>query len=191
MRLGLFGGTFDPPHLGHWLVAVDAFEALELDRLLFVPAHQQPLKGSATRASAADRLAMVEAMVSGDPRFGVDAIEIEREGLSYTVDTLAAVRRRPRISALFFLIGADVLGSFHQWRDPERVQEMATLVVLQRPGAGNAVPLPPGVRAMELSTRRVELSSTEVRERVAMGRSIRGFVPEAVAAYVARSGLYR
>ena len=188
MRVGLFGGSFDPPHLGHWLAAVDAFEALALDRLVFVPAGRQPLKRGQAAAAATDRLAMVRAMAAGDPRFDVDPIEIERDGLSYTVDTLAAWQR-PDVGELFFLVGADVLASFHRWREPARVQALATLVVLRR--THDAVELPRAVTARVLDTRRVDVSSTEIRARVRAGRSIRGFVPEAVAAYVTAAGLYR
>jgi nicotinate-nucleotide adenylyltransferase len=189
VRLALFGGTFDPPHLGHWLTAVDAFEALDVHRLVFVPAAQQPLKQGQVQAPPADRLAMVEAMVAGDPRFAVDPIEIDRAGLSYTVDTLATYRQRPGVSELCFLVGADVLASFDRWREPERVQELATLVVLRRDT--DRVELPPGLRARVLDTRRVDISSTEVRARLQAGRSIRGFVPEPVEAYLRTTGLYR
>lgn len=188
MRLGLLGGTFDPPHVGHWLAAVDAHEALGLDRLLFVPAAQQPLKRAGHAAPAADRLAMVRAMVGDDPRFGVDPIEIDRSGLSFTVDTLSAFRERGATD-LHFLVGADALATFAQWREPDRVQALARLVVLRR---GTDVPVvPPGVQAQVLETRRVDVSSTEVRARVRAGQSIRGFVPAAVEAYVTAAGLYR
>lgn len=189
MRLGLFGGTFDPPHVGHWLAAVDAYETLELDRLVFVPAAQQPLKQHRQSAPPADRLAMVRAMVGDDPRFSVDPLEIERAGLSYTVDTLAAYRRQAGVSELFFVTGADALGAFHLWREPERIQALATLAVLRRDD--DTVEVPAGVRARPLRSRRVDVSSTEVRARVRAGQSIRGFVPEAVEAFVSRAGLYR
>jgi nicotinate-nucleotide adenylyltransferase len=189
VRVGLLGGSFDPPHVGHWLAAVDAYERLELDRLVFVPAAQQPLKVGVTAAPADDRLAMVRAMTEGDARFVADPIEIERAGLSYTVDTLAAYRQRPGVSELFFIVGADVLASFHRWREPARVQELAVLVVLRR--SEDQVALPPGVRARVLDSRRVDVSSTEVRARVRAGRSVRGFVPDAVAAHIVAAGLYR
>ncbi|HEX6631881.1 MAG TPA: nicotinate-nucleotide adenylyltransferase [Gemmatimonadaceae bacterium] len=189
MRVGLLGGTFDPPHLGHWLAAVDAYEALGLDRLVFVPAGRQPLKQHREAAAADDRLAMVRAMVHGDGRFAVDPIEIERPGLSYTVDTLEAYRRRPDVSALYFLVGADALASFAAWREPERVQALARLVVLRRDA--DAVALPAGVAARVLESRRVDVSSTEIRARLRAGLSIRGFVPAPVEAYIAAAGLYR
>lgn len=189
MRVGLLGGTFDPPHVGHLLVAVDAHEQLELDRLVFVPAAQQPLKRSAVRTPAADRLAMVRAMAGDDPRFEVDPIEMERGGLSFSVDTLETYRRRPEVEALFFLIGADVLSSFSQWREPERVQSLAELVILRR--GTESIVHPAWLRAHVLESRRVDVSSTEIRQRVHHGRSIRGFVPDAVAAHIAAAGLYR
>ena len=188
MRIGILGGTFDPPHVGHWLAAVDAYEALELDRLVFIPAAQQPLKLGEHSAPAADRLAMVRAMVAGDERFEVDPIEIDRQGLSFTVDTLEAYRRKPGVDELFFIVGADVLASFNRWREPDRVQQLATLVVLRRDT--DRVTPPAAVTALVLESRRVDVSATEIRARVRAGRSVRGFVPESVASYIATAGLY-
>lgn len=189
MRVGLLGGTFDPPHIGHWLAAVDAYERLELDRLVFIPAARQPLKVGQESAPPADRLAMVRAMVADDGRFGVDPIEIDRDGLSFTVDTLAAYRSRSEVGELFFLVGADVLASFHRWREPDRVLALATLVVLRR--ADHGMKLPAGAEGRVIETRRVDVSSTEVRARVRAGRSIRGFVPASVETYIIAAGLYR
>jgi nicotinate-nucleotide adenylyltransferase len=187
VRLGIFGGTFDPPHVGHLLVVADAFEALGLDRLVFVPAATQPLKAGQTAARPQHRLAMVRLLVGDDPRFAVDPIEIEREGLSYTVDTLAAFAERYPEAERFFLVGTDVLASLGQWREPETLLRLATLAVMQRHGETGL--LPDG--AVRIETRRVDVSSTEIRERVRRGRMIRGFVPEAVAAYIAEQRLYR
>ena len=194
MRLGLFGGTFDPPHVGHLLAASDAFEALELDRLVFVPAATQPLKVGRDTAPAEQRLEMTALLLAGDPRFEVDPIEIQRTGLSYTVDTLEAFAGRYPAAERYFLVGADVVETFHKWRQPERVLELARLVILARAtdGGDEARPLPGGPRQpISLPTRRVDVSSTEVRARVRDGRSIHGFVPDAVAEYIARGGLYR
>ncbi|HWJ24138.1 MAG TPA: nicotinate-nucleotide adenylyltransferase [Gemmatimonadaceae bacterium] len=195
MRLGVFGGTFDPPHVGHLLTAVDAVEALTLDRLLFVPAAQQPLKVGCESAAPEHRLAMARLLAGDDPRFGVDPIEIDRAGLSYTVDTLGELTRRLPGAELFFLVGADALATFPRWREPRRVLELARLVVLRR--ASDDVELPAMMREaphrepIVLASRRVDVSSTEVRARVRAGLSIRGFVPDAVAAYVAQARLYR
>jgi nicotinate-nucleotide adenylyltransferase len=189
MRIGIFGGTFDPPHVGHLLAAGDAYDALRLDKLLFVPAAGQPLK-SAIVASPADRLAMVERLVGDDPRFAVDPVEIERGGLSFTVDTLRALHERWRSDgalALILLLGADAAATLPQWREPAEVASLAEIVVLSRAG-GNEAPVTMG-RAID--TRRVDVSSTEIRARVAAGKSIRGFVPEPVAAYIEGRRLYR
>jgi len=187
VRLGIFGGSFDPPHVGHLLVVADALEALELDRVVFVPAGIQPLKAGLPVTDPRHRLDMVRLLVGNDPRFSVDPIEIDREGLSYTVETLTAFAERYPQSERFFLVGTDVLASFGQWREPDRVVRLATLAVMQRDG--EAVRLPDG--AVRVATRRVDVSSTEIRERVRRGRVIRGFVPEAVEAYIASERLYR
>jgi nicotinate-nucleotide adenylyltransferase len=193
VRIGVFGGSFDPPHVGHLLAASDAAEALGLDRLVFVPAHVSPFKDGVTRTSAADRLAMVRLLVGNDPRFAMDPIEIDREGLSYTVDTLAAYADRHPDSELVLLVGEDVLAGFPQWREPERIRRLARLAVLRRSTAGEPE-LPEPLRAdppVMLQTRRIDVSSTEVRQRARAGRSLRGFVPEAVAAHIEQGRLYR
>jgi nicotinate-nucleotide adenylyltransferase len=146
VRLGLLGGTFDPPHVGHLLAAVDALEALALDRLVLVPSGEQPLKVGEVTATAAQRLAMVRLLVGDQPSLAVDPIEIERGGLSFTVDTLAAYAERHPTAERFFLVGADVLTTFDKWREPERVLRLARLVVLQRAVDGRqpvSVPLAP------------------------------------------------
>ena len=187
MRLGIFGGSFDPPHVGHLLAVVDACERMLLDHLVFVPAAVQPLKTGQLATPARHRFAMVRLLAGDDPRFSVDPIEIDREGLSYTVETLAAFAERYPDAERFFLVGTDVLASFGQWREPERVLRLATLVAMRR--EGDIGPVPAG--AVRVETRRVDVSSTEIRERVRTGRTIRGFVPEAVAAYIAAEALYR
>ena len=191
MRLGILGGTFDPPHVGHLLAAVDAYEALKLDVLVFVPASTQPLKVGTEAAPAQHRLSMVRLLVGSDERFGVDATEIERAGLSYTVDTLETFARRFPTAERFFLVGEDAMVAFGSWREPRRIQELAQVAVLRRPAArgGQRPELPDGTIA--LPTRLVDVSSTEIRERVRCGKSIRGFVPESIAAYIETERLYR
>ncbi len=198
MRLGIFGGTFDPPHTGHLLAASDAIEALDLDVMWFVPNATQPLKG-AGQGSPLQRLAMVRLLVGEDRRFGVDSSEVEREGLSYTVDTVGEFAARFPDASRFLFIGADVTATFDQWREPQRIRELVELVILRRASdpdeseAPNGTDGPPsplaGVR--RLPTRRIDVSSTEIRDRVRRGKSIRGFVPDAVAAYIAAASLYQ
>jgi nicotinate-nucleotide adenylyltransferase len=190
-RVGVFGGSFDPPHVGHLLVATDAAERLGLERVLFVPTAAQPLKQGRQAAPAAIRLAMAEALVGGDARFAVERLEVDRGGLSYTVDTLATLADRWPGRELVLLAGADVLATFARWREPHRVRQLATLVVLARGDVAAVGPDFPGGPPTLLPTRRVDVSSTEVRARLAAGRSIRGFVPDAVAEIIRSAGLYR
>ena len=192
MRIGLFGGSFDPPHIGHLLIAQDAIDALALDRLLIVPAASQPLKG-ADQTQPEHRLAMVRAAFDGIARIEVDPVEITRGGLSYMVDTVDDVRRRWPGAPIHLLIGSDVVPTLSRWKEPERLLGMVRLVVLYRDTAGAVPPhqeIHGGGQATWLATRRVDVSSTEIRARVQDGRSIRGFVPDAVATYIASTGLY-
>jgi nicotinate-nucleotide adenylyltransferase len=189
VRLAIFGGSFDPPHIGHLLVAQDACDQLGLDRLIFVPTATQPLKAKGASALAEHRLAMTRLLAGDDGRLEVSPMEIERGGLSFTVETLAEVARQNPAAERYLLVGADVLGTFGQWREPERILTLARVVVLQRGDDANARTTSDHMST--LPTRRVDVSSTEVRERVRQGKSIRGFVTDAVAAYIARTGLYR
>ena len=199
MRVGIFGGSFDPPHVGHVLTAQDAMAALPLDHLVVVPAAQQPLK-RAQYASAEHRLAMVQRAFSGIPGIAVDPIEIQRGGLSFMVDTVEALQRRWPSAALHLLIGEDVAATLPDWREPERLVAMVRLVVLRRDGfpAESSVHHDsaadrrdaPGFPVQRLATRQIDVSSTEIRDRIRTGRSIRGFVTDAVADYIASTGLY-
>ncbi|HJU88137.1 MAG TPA: nicotinate-nucleotide adenylyltransferase [Gemmatimonadaceae bacterium] len=193
MRVGLFGGTFDPPHVGHLLAATDAFEALTLDKLLFIPAGQQPFKSGKVVATGEQRLEMLRRMVGDDRRFAADAVEIERGGLSFTVDTVQALADREPGAQLFLLIGEDLAAQFATWREPERIARLAEVVVIRRPGVppaeGNIEQAEPHLRRIE--TRRVDVSSTEIRSRVAARRPVRGFVTDAVAEYIEAAALYR
>ena len=197
------GGTFDPPHIGHLLAASDACDHLELDRLVFVPAAQQPLKQHQQSAPAADRLRMVQLMADGDARFAVDEIEIQRSGLSFTVDTLDAYAARSSGTQLFLLLGADAFTLLDQWRDAARVVSLAHLVVLTREAGEEGVDAAAVTQKVQsiggekaatpraIPSRRIDVSSTEIRSRVREGRPIRGFVTERVAQYIEQHGLYR
>ena len=192
MRIGVFGGTFDPPHVGHLLLAADASDALRLDRLIFVPAGSQPFKvDTPPLASGPDRLEMLRLAVSGDSKYAVDAAEINREGLSYTVDTLEHLAGQYAGSDLFFLLGQDAFAGFQQWRKPERILELSTLALMMRSGAAEVEELRKAKRLVVLSTRRVDVSSTEIRDRLRKKKSIRGFVPESVERFIEARGLYR
>ena len=190
MRLGIFGGSFDPPHLGHLLPVIDAAESLGLDAVRFVPAAIQPFKAGRAHAEPRHRMAMTERLVAGVPGFAADATELDRPGLSFTVETLATFAASPGVQELVLLVGADAFALFEQWREPERIRQLATIAVLVRGGDRlPAVGSPSGVKLLQ--TRRVDISSTELRARVADGRTIRGFVPDAVADYIAEHRLYK
>lgn len=191
MRLAFFGGSFDPPHVGHLLAVQDAFDQLALDRLVVIPAATQPLK-SAEVTPAAQRLAMTRLTFGDDPRFEVSDVEVRRGGVSFTVDTLEHFAARHPHAERFLLLGADVLATFGQWREPARVLTLARPVVLVRHSDEAEQPDElAGARVLKLATRRVDVSSTEIRARVRSGRSIRGFVTDSVAALIERDGLYR
>lgn len=185
-------------------MASDAVEALGLDRLVFIPNARQPLKAEEQQSSPDDRLAMTRLATAGDPRFDVDGVEVERGGMSYTVDTLSTLAARAPEDERFFLVGADAANTFAQWREPRRIAQLARLGLMRRaeggaPATDDATVIasivavtgadvpPPTV----IATRRVDVSSTEVRERVRTGRPITGFVPEAVARFIAERGLYQ
>jgi nicotinate-nucleotide adenylyltransferase len=188
----MLGGSFDPPHNGHLLVAVDAFESLALDRLVFIPAAIHPLKVARAVASPSQRLEMVRRLIGDDSRFAVDAIEAEREGVSFSVDTVAAYADRFAAAERFFLVGADVVETFGSWREPDRIAQLATIVVVRRGEEHVAATSGAGAVAFrQLRTRRIDVSSTEIRARIGAGRSIHGFVPPAVAEYIQSAGLYR
>ena len=192
MRIGVFGGTFDPPHVGHLLLAADATEELGLDLLIFVPAGAQPFKvDTPPLAGGPDRFEMVRLAISGDAKYAVDDAEINREGLSYTVDTLEHLAGRYAGAELFFLVGQDALAGFRRWRNPERILELATLALMMRFDAADIGDWRQAERLVLLSTRRVDVSSTEIRRRLREKKSIRGFVPESVERFIEARGLYR
>jgi nicotinate-nucleotide adenylyltransferase len=188
-RVGIFGGTFDPPHLGHLVAASDALRALRLERVLFVASAIPPHKRERVRTPAATRLEMVGAAIAGDPRFAADGLELRREGPSYTADTLRELHRRAPADELFLLLGADAVRDLPTWHQPAEVARLAALAAMTRAGEGTdpALPYP----AMPVPVTRVDISATEIRRRVAAGESIRYLVPEAVRAIIERDGLYR
>lgn len=188
-RIGVFGGTFDPPHNGHLIVAVEAREVLNLDQLLLVPTGSPAHRSHRPGASAEQRLQMVKAATEGDPRFQVDDLEVRREGPTYTIDTLQELRRREPDAELVLLLGIDQFRKFDTWRDPDLIAGMATLAVLSRDGE---TPAPDGAYgAVSVPVSRIDISSTLVRRRVAEGKSIRYYVPERVGEIIESEKLYR
>jgi nicotinate-nucleotide adenylyltransferase len=187
VKIGLFGGSFDPVHHGHLIVGQAAAEALGLDELRFVPAREQPFKLGQHAAPAADRAAMLELAVQGAPRLSVERLELERPGPSYTVDTLRALVARQPGAAFTLLLGADAARELEDWREAGALPGLARIVVFAR--GSTAVPdsrLIAGV----VEVPRIEISATEIRGRVRAGLPIRYWVPDAVARYVAQHRLY-
>jgi nicotinate-nucleotide adenylyltransferase len=188
MKVGILGGSFNPVHHGHLLLATRAAEAAGLDRVLLMPAATSPLKRRAELAPAKDRLAMLRAAVRGHPRLEACDLELRRGGISYSVDTLDLLRRR-LAARLYWILGADAFRLLPRWHQADRVRALTTFIVLPRPG----VPLPrlPGVRALFLDDAPpLGISSTEIRRRIRRGLPVRYWVPDAVDAYVRRKGLY-
>jgi nicotinate-nucleotide adenylyltransferase len=185
--VGLLGGSFDPIHHGHLIVGRVAAESLGLDELRFVPAREQPFKRGRHAAPAADRAAMLELAVAGAAGFAVERTELERAGPSYTVDTLAALRAREPSASLTLLLGADAAAELDLWHRARELPELARIVVFARPGT--PIPRSPLIAA-SVEVPAIEISATEIRRRVRAGRSIRYWVPEAVAEYIARHRLY-
>lgn len=175
----MLGGTFDPPHLGHLVVAQDVVEALGLDRLLVIPAGDPPHRDAVLPAPM--RLELVREAFRGDDRIEVSGLETRREGPSYTVDTLARIREDRSPAELWLVVGVDQLRELHEWRAPERIAELARLAVMSREGER---PEPGDVRVdvdfRPVEVTRVDLSSTRIRRRLREGRPIRYLVPERI-----------
>lgn len=190
LRVGIFGGTFDPFHVGHLVVAQDALELLELDRMVFVPAGTPPHKDPSEVSSAETRAAMVRAGVGDDPRFAVDDLELRRPGTSWTVDTLRALAQADPDHDLFLLMGADQLADFHRWREPHEVARLASVVVMARDGEQPRVADGFALDPLVVPVTRLDISSTRIRARVREGRSIRYLVPDGVLRIIREERLY-
>jgi nicotinate-nucleotide adenylyltransferase len=186
MKLGVFGGTFDPPHLGHLVVAQEVHFRLGLDTVLWVPAAIPPHKTGQAITHGSIRLEMVRAAIEGDDRFQASDIELRRDGPSYTVDTLRQLRDERPDDALFLIVGADQLAELSTWREPEAVLELATLVGFARDGVAPAAP--EGARIVAVP--RLDISSTAVRARRARGEPVRYLVHGDVEGIMGREQLY-
>lgn len=185
--IGLFGGSFDPIHHGHLLVAQAVCERLGLEELRFLPAREQPFKLGRHDAPADLRARMVALAIAGEPRFRLERIELDRPGPSYTVDTLRALRAREPGREFAVLVGADAALDLPRWREADSLATLARFVIFARPGAA-VPPLPWPVEVVEVPL--VAISATDIRRRVAAGRSIRYWVPDAVAECILAEGLY-
>ena len=189
MKLGIFGGSFDPVHLGHLLVAQAAIEELGLDRLCFIPAAQSPFKTDSQNAPAAERLRLLRLALAGKTNCEVDDQEIRRGGISYTVDTLRDYAKRFPGAELFYLIGADNVAKLPEWREAPEVARLAQFVVVPRPGQPE-VSFPAPFRGRALKGFPLGLSSSQIRARVKAGLPIDQLVPATVAEAIRSGGLY-
>ncbi len=186
---GIFGGSFDPVHFGHLIVARTAAQLLGLEVVHLIPAGQQPFKRDGHHAAAHDRCAMLQAAVEGEPLFMVDDREIQRQGTSYTINTIREMATEYPGDQLSLMIGADAALEFSGWREPHAIADLARVAVLARPGFGLPADATSGWDVIQVPP--VPISATEVRCRVAAGETIRELVPHAVADYIERHGLYR
>jgi nicotinate-nucleotide adenylyltransferase len=196
-HIGILGGTFNPPHIGHLVMAQEAYDQLGLERVLLMPVSSPPHKEAREDPGSEARLAMCELAVAGDERLEVSALEVERGGASYTVDTLRALHARAPEHDLTFIVGGDMAHSLPAWREPEALLSLARLAVAEREGvrrediSRRLAPLAPAERVVFFDMPRIDVSSSALRRRIAAGRPIRYLVPDAVAAKIETSGLYR
>ncbi|SVD04513.1 uncharacterized protein METZ01_LOCUS357367, partial [marine metagenome] len=193
LRIGLFGGTFDPPHRGHIEVAADVADALDLDQVLWIPAGQPPHKSLVSAAPLALRLEMTCAVVKADSRFEVSKIEVERGGVSYTLDTVRALRENYPGTILFLIIGTDQFREFGTWRNPEKLLEFTELVVMDRGGqrGQDYVPEVEDIGQVHfVSVGQVDISSTDVRLAAHNRQDLSALVPTKIAEIILREGLY-
>jgi nicotinate-nucleotide adenylyltransferase len=196
VRLGILGGTFNPPHLGHLVCAQEAYVQLRLDEVIMVPARIPPHKPVQDEPGPEHRLELCRVAVSGDERFCVSDLEIARRGPSYTVDTLEQLHSQAPESELFLILGGDVAAGLRDWHEPERVLSLATLAVAKRRGTSKAAvqealhSISGGERALFFRMPRIGISSTLVRTRTRAGLPIKYIVPDAVAGYIEEHQLY-
>ncbi|MEK7263424.1 MAG: nicotinate-nucleotide adenylyltransferase [Bacteroidota bacterium] len=191
MKLGIFGGSFNPPHIGHLIIAESVREKLQLDNVIFVPAGQPPHKSSQPMLEAMLRLKLLQLAIASQPQFIIDEIELQRIGLSYSVETLQYFAKKYPHDALYFLIGADSFLELHTWKSPKEICSLATVVVMNRGGIEikNETEFTRLVQFVRVPN--IEISSTEIRQRVAMGKSIRYLVTPSVEEYITTHAIYK
>ncbi len=192
MRIGIFGASFDPPHIGHFIAAECAAYELGLSKVLLIPANLNPLKREHCPAAPEIRLRMTQAAVSGNALFEVSAIELERGGISYMAETVDALREEHPLDEFILLLGADSAAEFHLWYDYERLAEEVSLVIFNRPGYDLSLisqAMKPSHRTVKIPS--IEISSTDIRSRIKHNRAYRYMVPAAVYDIIEELGLYR
>jgi nicotinate-nucleotide adenylyltransferase len=195
MKVGIIGGTFDPVHTGHLVLAEQARDELSLDLVLFIPAGDPWRKAHREITPAEHRLAMLRLAIEGNAAFGISDVELRRDGPTYTADTLETLAGERLDDAFYFIVGADALADLPNWHEPERIVRHAMLAVAPRDDTAVAdvlLEVPQyAERVVRFTMPRMDISSTDIRERVRAGRSVRYLVPAAVEAYIRERGLYR
>jgi nicotinate-nucleotide adenylyltransferase len=182
-KIGIYGGTFDPIHHAHLILAREALELFQLEKIIFVPAAVSPFK-AAPAAGGEIRLSMVKAAIEGEARFSVDDCELQRQPPSYTIDTIKEIRRREEDAEIYYLLGEDNVAGLPNWHRFSELEKMVQFAVLDRGGTGSK-------HAFAMVPRRVDISATDIRNRVALNRSIRYLVPAAVEEIIRQGNLYR
>ncbi len=190
MKIGLLGGTFNPIHIGHLILAQECWYRLSLDKVIFIPAFMPPHKGVEDGLSAADRLNMVRLALEGDDRFEISTYEIDKEGTSYSIDTIRHFREKlGKGGEIFFLAGGDSAEGLSAWKDIDDILRESTFVIATRPGWGDNSPYEKEVKRVVMPM--IEVSSSAIRERIKNGEPIDCLVPSKVVSYIRRKGLYR
>ena len=199
-RIGVFGGSFNPIHMGHLIVAETAREAFDLSQVILVPCAEPPHKSAAAMVSPAQRMDMLCGAIEGDYNFDVSSIEIDRGGTSYTIDTITELKRRYPDAELFFIIGSDTLAELHLWKDIDRLLQLCKFITIARPGFDPTAlseadikldpPWPKQLLSHVSAGHLLDISSSNIRHRVAEGMSIRYLVPESTYMYIAEHNLY-
>lgn len=192
MKIGFLGGSFDPVHFGHLLAAQDVYEQYRFERLFLVPTAQAPLKPQEVQSSLEDRLAMLRAAIEWDKRFEVSDVELRRGGVSYTIDSVRHFRSAFPHDELFWIIGGDQLPQLNRWKDVAELAQLVEFIFLERPGhPAKQTPDIPGLRLHRCDGHLIEISSSELRQRVGRGLSLHYFCPQKVIAYIEAHKLYR
>ncbi|MEI7800817.1 MAG: nicotinate-nucleotide adenylyltransferase [Opitutaceae bacterium] len=192
MKIGFLGGSFDPVHFGHLIAAQDVYEQYHFDRLFLVPAAQAPLKAQDMQSVTEDRLAMLRAACEWDRRLEIADYELSKGGVSYTIDSVLHFRRQFPHDDLFWIIGGDQLPLLHKWKDISQLANMVEFIFLERPGHPSKPHTDiPGLRLHRCDGHLIEISSSELRQRVRHGRSLNYFCPQKVIAYIESKKLYR
>ncbi len=190
-KLGIFGGTFNPPHIGHLITVEVVREQLQLDKVMFIPSHIPPHKSTGQIISPELRLEMVNIAIKSNPSFISSDIEIKRKGKSYTVDTIGTILQMYNPSELFLIIGLDNLMEFSQWKSPHEIVSRAELIVMNRPGYDLNIKNEFLRYSRMVRVPNIDISSSEIRKRIKMGKTIKYLVPADIEKFINKNGLYK